>query len=90
MIMENKTVAPGYDGTRQRAMGEGVASNKKAGARREKPDKDEVENCDVVAKVKEEIMPGAFLVLVATERKKIETNRGIGHMNPPKNAIKGM
>ena len=49
LIMENKTVAPSYDSTRQRAMREGVASDKKARARREKPDEDEVEDCDVVA-----------------------------------------
>jgi hypothetical protein len=85
LIMKNETVAPGYNGTRQRAMREGVASHKKSGTRREKPDEDEVEDGNVIAEVEEEIMPGAFFVLIKTERKQIETNYGIGHMYPPKN-----
>jgi len=64
---------------------EGVASDKKAGTRRENPDKDEVEDGNVVAEVEEEIMPGAFLVPIETKRKQIETDYGIGHMYPPKN-----
>jgi len=52
-------------------MREGVASDKESGTRRKKPDEDEVEDGHVVAEVEEEIMPGAFLVLIETERKKI-------------------
>ena len=83
--MENETVAPGYNSTRQRAMREGVASDKKSRTRREKPDENEVEDGNVVAEVEEEIMPGAFLVLIETERKKVETDCRIGHMYPPRN-----
>jgi len=52
-------------------MREGVASDKKSGTRRKKPDEDEIEDGHVVAEVEEEIMPGAFLVLIETERKEI-------------------
>ena len=59
-----------------------VASNEQEGADWEKPEVDEVEDGDKIAQVEEEIVPGAFFVLIISERQEIEPLYRIGNVDP--------
>lgn len=80
--MEDKTVPPSNHSTGQGTMRETVASNEQEGAAWEEPEVDEVEDGDKVAQVEEEIVPGAFLVLIISERQKIESLHRVRDVDP--------
>lgn len=82
LVVKYKTVSPCDDGTSQGTMGKTVARDEQDGAAWEEPEVDEVEDGDIVAQVEEEVVPGALLVLVISERQKIEPLHGVRNVHP--------
>jgi len=63
-------------------MGETVASDKESRARREDPEEEKVEDSNVVAEVKKEIVPVSLPVYVDAERKEVGSNNGVSDVYP--------
>jgi hypothetical protein len=63
-------------------MGETITSDKQGRRGRKDPEINKVEDSDVVAEIKEEIVPCAFFVNVGPERKEVESLEGIRYMDP--------
>lgn len=82
LIMEYKTIPPSNNSTGQGPMREAVAGDEESRARREEPKEDKVEDGHVVAEIEEEVMPGAFLVLIVTQGQEVKTLHGIHDVNP--------
>ncbi len=82
LIVEDQAVPPCDYSAGEGSHREAVAGDEEGGARREKPDEEEIEECRKVAHVEHEVVPRAFLVCVGAERQEIETLHGICNMHP--------
>lgn len=68
-------------------MREAVACHEQYRIGRKEPDVNEVEDCNVIAEVEEEVMPGTLLVGISAEREQIQPLKSICNMNPSKTHV---
>lgn len=83
LIMEDETVPPSNHRTGKGSVREAITRDKEGRTRREEPDEDEVEDCHVIAQIKEEVVPGPFLVYIGAQRQKVTTLQRIRNVYPP-------
>jgi len=81
-IMEHQTIPPRNNRTRYRPMAQQITRDEEGRTGRKNPKEEEIEDVDIVAQIKEKVMPVAFLVNVHAEREEIGPYYCVGYVHP--------